>query len=153
MNVDIRYIDSVVGTHFTGALAENAIELESLDFPDDWQKVEINECIVESVTVQSKQNLEWDVWIYSSSGGPDTDLDVDSFVDGFNFPKTEGKQIDGANQYAYPAPSNRIAVPFRNEDNRAKIHVGLINRSAAAKYAGVTGEIKVRLMLRGIYGI
>lgn len=153
MNVDIRYIDSVVGTHFTEALSENAIELESLDFPDDWRKIELHECIIENITIQSKQNFEWDVWVFSSSSGPGSDLDVDSYVDGFNYPKTAGIQIGGAGQYYYSSPSNHVAVPFRDENNRAKIHVGLINRSAAAKYAGVTGEVKVRLMVRGVYGV
>ena len=148
----VRYVDSVETTHFTGALAQNAMELESLDFPSDWGTIGLGECIIESVTIQSKQGLAWDVWVYSSSDGASATLSDDKFVDGFKFP-VNTNQIAGANQYYYLSPDNNVAIPYFDEDRSAKIHIGLINRSATAKLAGVTGQVKIRLMVRPVYGI
>ena len=153
MNLGIEYVVSDKDLNFTEALAGNRMEIESLAFPYSWSKVELHECIIENVTIQSKQNLEWDVWIFSTSGGNSSDLDSDTFLDGFNFPKTEGWQIEDKGQYYYVSPTNHIAVPFKDEDMTAKIHVGLINRSTQAKYTGASGEVKVRLMVRGVYGV
>ena len=38
----VRYVDSVETTHFTGALAQNAMELESLNFPSDWGTIGVS---------------------------------------------------------------------------------------------------------------
>ena len=153
MNLGIEYVVSDKDLNFTEALAEKQMEIESLSFPYSWSKVELHECIIENVTIQSKQNLEWDVWIFSTSGGNNSDLNRDSFIDGFNFPKTDGLQIEGKGQYYYESRGNDITVPFKDEDKTAKIHVGLINRSTQAKYTGASGEVKVRLMVRGVYGV
>jgi len=149
----IRYVDSVETSHFTGALIEDAIELESLDFPSDWGVIGLGECVIESATIQSKQNLDWDLWIFSSSSGNATTLSDDGFVDGFHFPREAGFRIAGANQYYYSSPSNHLAVPYFDEDRSSRVHIALINRSAVAKLAGVTGEVRVRLMVRPTYGI
>lgn len=153
MNLGIEYVLSDKDADFTEALAINRMEIESLSFPDSWSKVELHECIIENVTIQSKQNLEWDVWIFSTSWGNDSDLDTDSFIDGFNFPKTEGRQIEDKGQYYYVSPTNHIAVPFKDENMTARIHVGLVNRSTTAKYTGASGEVKIRIMVRGVYGV
>ena len=149
----VRYVDSVETTHFTGALAQNAMELESLDFPSDWGTIGLGECVIESITIQSKQNLEWDVYVFSTSGGASATLSSDKFVDGFNFQTIGGIQIAGANQHYYTSPSNHLTVPYFDEDRSASIHIGLINRTAVAKLAGVTGQVKIRLMVRPVYGI
>lgn len=153
MNLGIEYVVSDKDLDFTEALAENRMEIESLSFPNSWSKVELHECIIENVTIQSKQNLEWDVWFFSTAGGNDADLDSDTFIDGFNFPKTEGGQIENKGQYYYVSPTNHIAVPFKDENMTSKIHIGLINRSATAKYTGASGEVKIRIMVRGVYGV
>ena len=153
MLTNLEYVASVVGTNFTEALASDAIEIESLSLPDSWSKVELHEGIIESVTVQSKQNLEWDVFIFSSALGPTSDLDNDTFIDLFNFPKTEAIQIGGAGQYYCSSPSNHIAVPYKDQDLTSKLHIGLVNRGRIAKYAGVNGEVKIRIVMRGIYGV
>lgn len=146
---DIAYLDSDKDTHFSGALAQNAIEFENITFPSYW--IGIKECIIEGISIQSDQNLEWDVMLFSKSSAEDTDLDLDTFIDFFNFPSTSGKQIAGAGQYYYAFPANIMAIPYRDEDIKSQLHVGLVNRSATAKNAGATGEVKIRFALRPIY--
>lgn len=151
-NYGVYYIDSVAGTHFTGALAQNAIESESIDFPDLLGSVGVHDVIIEGVTVQSDQNLEWDVFIWSKNTYNTTNLDTAELVDYFNFPAANGKQIAGANQYYYPLPANEVSVPYRDEDNTGKLHISLVNRSATSKNAGATGEVTIRVIVRPIFG-
>ena len=147
----IEFIDSDKDTHFTGALGQNAMEIESIGFPTSWQNLQINEVEIEGISVQSDQNLEWDIFIFSKAGADDTNLDDDTFVHHLNFSQTSGKQIAGANQYYYPCPVGLMAIPYKDIDNTRKIHIGLINRSVTSKTAGATGEIKIRLSLRPIF--
>lgn len=149
----LEYIVTDKDTHFTGALAQNAIEVESIDFPADWSLLESHEIVIESIVVQSDQNLEWDIYLWSTSDYNETNLDADRFIDSFNFPTTAGKRIAGAGQYYYSAPSNNIMVPYKDEDRTSKLHIGLVNRSATAKNAGATGEIVVKIAARPVYGV
>ena len=149
----IVFLDTDKDTHFTGGIALNAMETESVAFPADWGKTNIDECIIESVVVQADQNLEWDIFIWSKAEFDNTDLDLDKFTDYINFPVTSGKRIAGANQYYYASPANNVKIPYRDQDRTQKIHIGLVNRSATAKNAGATGEIKLRLGIRPVYGV
>lgn len=149
----IEYIRSDKDTHFTGALAQHAIEIEALSFPAMWGSAGIEECIIEGITIQFEQaDLDWDIFLFTTSGNQDTsDLDLDTYLDYFSF--TTGIQIAGANQFYYASPSNTMSIPYKDADNTQKLHVGLVNRSATAKNAGATGEIVVQFAVRPIHGI
>lgn len=149
---EIRYIDSDKDTHFAGAIAQNAMEVESLDFPSDWADISLYSIIIESITIQSDQNLEWDVYLWTDGAVDETDLDTDKFLDYFNFPASSGKQVAGANQFYYAAPSNQMNIPYYDSDKASKLHVGLVNKSASSKNAGATGEVKLRFAVRPVIG-
>jgi len=145
----VHYLDSVKTLHFTGAIATNAVEYESIDFPDLFKEAGVADVEISGISIQSNQNLEWDVIIFSSDSFATADLDTTDFVDYFNFPATSGKQIAGAGQYYYPLPANNVEIPYHSGDS--KLHIGLINRSVVGKNAGATGEVKIRLMLEPNY--
>lgn len=151
--IAIEYIFSDKDIHFTGSLAEDAFETEDLDFPSDWGTLEINECVIEGVSIQSDQNLEWDIVLWGKVAAEDTDLDIDEFVHFFNFPKTNGKQIAGTAQYYYPFPNNLVSIPYKDNNLSQKLHVSLVNKSVTSKNAGATGEVKIKFALRPIYGV
>lgn len=155
-NRDTLGIEIVVSdkdSHFTGGIAQNAMETESISFPSDWGVLGLNECIVESVSIQADQNLEWDVYIWEGSEFNNADIDLDTFLDYFNFPTTSGKQIGATAQFYYASVANNVAIPYRDKDKTSKLHVGLVNRSATAKNAGATGEITIKFNVRPIRGI
>lgn len=149
----LEFLDTDKDTHFTSGLAQHAMETESVAFPSDWGTIGIDECIIESIVIQADQNLEWDIYIWSEAEVDNTDIDLDKFVDYANFPTTSGKQIGAANQFYYASPANNVKIPYKDQDHTQKIHVGLVNRSATAKNAGATGEIKLRLGIRPVYGV
>lgn len=152
-NKEIQYVTSDKDTHFTTGIAQHAVDIESLDLPTDWVTLGINNIIIEGISIQSDQNLEWDVMLFTNDETTDTDLDIDSFSDFFNFATTSGKQIGATGQFYYSSPSNFMAIPYQNTDNRPKLHVGLINRSGTAKNAGATGEFTVKFALRPVWGV
>lgn len=143
----IQVIRSDKDTHFTGALAQNAREDESIALPAQWRTTE---CVVEGIAVISDQNLEWDVYLFSSSAFSNSNMDLDMFADCTNFPSTSGKQIAGAGSYYYPSPSG-IQLPYKSADS--SIHIALVNRSATGKNAGATGEVVVLVYVRPVTGI
>lgn len=146
----LAYIDSDKDTHFTGAIAQNAMELEAIDLPADWQTAKIREIVIEGISIQADQNLEWDVFIFSKSTAEDADIDLDAFVDYTNYPTTSGKQIAGAGQFYYATAD--MEIPYVNLDHESKIIIGLVNRSATGKNAGATGEVKIRVAARPVLG-
>ena len=150
---EVQYIKSDKDTHFTGSLAQNAVEIEVLDLPTDWVTLGISDIIIESISIQSDQNLEWDVMLFSTDGTTNADLDLDTFTDFFNFATTSGKQIGATGQFYYSSPSNNLQIPYKNSDNESKLHVALVNRSATAKNAGATGEFTVEFALRPVWGV
>ncbi len=139
--IGITYIRSDKDLHFTGALTENSAEHEDLDFPSDWEKTNINEILIQGITIQSDQNLEWDIFIWSKDSKDDSDLDVDTFIDFMNFPATIGKQIAGTGQYYYSL--SNLSIPYQDDGRQSKLHCSIVNRSSTAKLAGATGEVVV----------
>lgn len=149
---EIVILRSDKDTHFTGGLAQDAMETESINFPSDWRTAGINSCIIEGISIQSDQNLDWDVVIFSGSEFDNTDLDLDKAIDYTSFANTVGKQVGGAGQYYYPLASSPFKIPYVDEDRSGKLHVGLVNRSATAKNAGATGEVVITFILRPVWG-
>lgn len=149
----IVYIRSDKDTHFTGALVQNAKEDESISFPGEISEIGVRELLITGASIQSDQNLEWDIFLWRNNNFDNTDLDIDGFVDFINFTAASGKQIAGAGQFYYPSSSN-MAIPYRVDyPSLSQIHCSLVNRSAAAKNAGATGEIAVEFMVRPVRGI
>ena len=148
---DIRQIVTLKGTHFTGGLAQNAIESESIDFPTDWDQLSIDRCLIEGISLQADQALEWDIYVWGTDDYNSADLDAAELVDQINYPSTSGKRIAGAGQYFYASPT--LEIPYRDENNTSKLHISLVNRSVTAKNAGATGEVVVRFTLRPVWGV
>ncbi|MEW6214546.1 MAG: hypothetical protein AB1478_04985 [Nitrospirota bacterium] len=143
------YIRSDKDTHFTGGLAQHEFESESISFPNEVSHT--NEVIIEGIAIQSDQNLEWDIYIWTGVEYDNTDLDLDKFLEYVNFASTSGKQIGSplANQYYYSKTG--LSIRYKDGDNTKKLHCSLVNRSATAKNAGATGEVVVQFTVSPIY--
>lgn len=149
---DIYFIDSDKDSNFTGALVTNAIETENIDYPSNLSSIHIEGLLIVGVSVQAKEQLDWDIFLWSKDELANTDLDLDTFVDFFNFPTASGKRIAGAGQYYWASPANNVQVYYKDMNNSGELHVGLVNRNASAKTAGTAGQIKIRFTVRPILG-
>jgi len=144
MAMGFAYIATDKDTHFTGALAENAIESESVDMPADWITADIEKCIISEMSFQSDQNLDWELIFWANSDYNETDLDNSKVITRISLAATTADQIAGTAQYIYDNPLAQ-SIEYVDEDNTSKIHVSLLNRSATGKNAGATGEVVLRM--------
>lgn len=131
-------VRSLKGTHFTGALAQNAKEDESFDLPGGLKRVRIT-----GVTLLSDQNLDWDIVQFRTSGTDDADADLDTQIDWVSFAVADGNQIAGAGLFRYGVTG--LSLDLDNDDG--KLHVGLVNRNSTAKIAGATGEVVIEFQM------
>lgn len=144
-------------SHFTGALATNASEEENIT------GLRAPTGVIESVTLTSDQNLDWDLYFFATDGISNTDLDLEHFLGKVRFVAADGDQIAGSGQYYYDTATCSYAFrPFTYVDKDAldwydtpsgtqvtpEIHVALVNRHATSKNSGATGEVKVVIQFR-----
>ena len=132
-------------THFTGALIQNAMELETLGDPATENKRDQTRSIIQRISIISEQNLDWDIVLFRSTFAPPLtlDCDLDPTIDWVTFEVADGVQVAAAGLYRYSYTS--LQILYWNTDAPGAIHVGLVNRNAVAKGAGAAGEIIVEL--------
>lgn len=140
----LRYFSSDKDSHFTGALIQNAIENESINFPADWRTCAKQKCIISELSLQSDQNLDWELILWSTSDYSDTDLDLDKIIARISMPMSSAERVAGSGQYYYKNPLEQ-SIGYVDEDNDGKLHIGLVNRDITDKIAGGTGEVVVRV--------
>lgn len=131
-------------SHFTGALAQNAIEAENIT------GILTNSGTIVGVNLQSDQNLDWDIYFWAKDELDNTDLDLDECLGKVRFVASDGDQIAGAGQYYYDSATSSYAfrgIRYVDLDNTTELHVGLVNRNSTAKNAGATGEVVIRVIL------
>ena len=139
-----EYVRSDKDTHFTGALAQNAVKTENISFPADWVTMGLRKAKIVDIKIISDQQLAWDVKFYSKdTHAVTTDLDADSFIRTFKFDASAGVQEAGADQYYYDIDPSEFPFVYIDEDGTSEFHVTLVNRSATPKTAGAAGEVVV----------
>ena len=135
---EIHWVTSDKDTHFTGAIAQDAEEDESLT------GLESNKIVITDIAFEGKESLAFRLIFWSKDTFEDVDLDVDSFL-GFvdiDIP-TNGFQKGAANQYYLNLTD--VNLHYEDEDATKELHISLNCVSAAGKTAGVPGEVKVKI--------
>ena len=100
---------------------------------------------IRSITILSIQNLAWEIQYYSADTFRDADPDVDAYLESIKFAEGDGLQDDATGLFRYSVSG--LDIPYVDDDASTTLHLSLVNRSAAAKNAGATGEIVVRTTL------
>lgn len=145
--------------NFTEALAQNAASaMNALTLPAKtaWW-------FIRAITIVSVENLAWELWLFKSATSFTANVDSDGFIGAWAFSAIAaqgvGYPVAGNLLYRYYVDGNML--PYFDADQmvytngtlapgvtpqgpaNAKLHVKLVNRSAAAKTAGVGGAINV----------
>lgn len=130
-------INSDKDTHFTGAIAQNAIEEENI------AGLVANKIKIVGLSIQSDQQLDYRVIFFGKDTFADADLDVDAFTSEqeLDLP-SYGWRIAGAGQYYMVV--NGLSIDYEDQDGTQELHVALQNLSVTAKGAGATGEVVLR---------
>lgn len=140
-----EFIDSDKDTHFTSALALDAVEEEDISFPADWATAGIQKCVVKNVSILSDQALDWELQFYSTDAKSSTDADLDSIITTLEFAAADAKQNAGTGLYRYDLDPSTFPFNYIDNDSTSEFHLILANRDAVSKNAGGTGEIKIRI--------
>ena len=144
-------VESVVATHFTGAIAQNAIEIESLTSPDTR---DTDEFIIEAISIivdAFAADTAFHV-VFFDTPTQTAVVNDDPFIEFVNFSGVSGMTIGtgGGGTQRYHAVSG-LAISYKDALGGGQIHVGIVNRAATSKPAGATGELKLKLWVRPAY--
>lgn len=122
-------------THFTGALAMNAKEDESIT------GLLANSIMIRGVNAQSIQNLKYRLIFWGSSEFDNADTNIDSYVSDVVLDFTDtlsAFRIAGAGQYYLDVGGLEIPLNTAN----LTLYCSLQNLSATSKLAGSTGAVQ-----------
>lgn len=145
INIDkaerLMLISSNVNTHFTEAIALNAIEYEDID------GLITSKINIRGIYIQCKEAMLYTLWLWKDSGHANADLNVDSNKDMINLDVgTSGKRIAGAGQWYLPLTGLTVSYEDTESPSAAgaySLHCGLMVSSGAGKSAGVPGEVQI----------
>ena len=140
-------VASTDGTHFTGALAQNAAKLESLPMPGGKR----GRYRIVGAVVVSSDNLAWEFWVERTATPHNADVNLDVFCGRWSWVAGDAVRIGAAGNYYYYIDGLDIAV--EDTDETGLLNLELVNRSAAAKTAfAAGGHFRLELLLEPTLG-
>lgn len=137
-----QFVASDKDSHFTGAIADGAHEFENIT------GLPSNVGQIEGIWLLAEEQLDWTVHFWSSDGADDADLDSDSWLGSVDLAGADAKRIVGASEgtWRYVAMLSEPLAYF-DADGTNELHVSL-QPNGAAKTAGATGEVRLRIAFR-----
>lgn len=151
-------IGTLDGTHFTGALAQNAVLTEDIALGVLGGLT--GRARIRSLLIMSSDNLAWEVWFYGAHDGASPDPNQDHFHGRWTFVAGDGIQLGSAGLFYYYVDG--LDIPYRDTDlaahvgphvNVPELHLRLVNRSAAGKTAyGSGGHFRLIAGLEATHG-
>ena len=149
------------GVQFTEALIQNAVEQEDLALPGAVGGGGVGRCRIRSAVFWSSQNLDWEFQVYGSVQTVSGDPNLDTYRGRWSWVAADAVRNGGAGLYKYYIDG--LDICYEDEDYEgsglpplpagvAKIHLLLVNRSAAAKLVYPAGNARLRLMIEPTHG-
>lgn len=121
-------------SHFTTAIAQNAIEEENLT------GLTSDEITITGIAIIADEAKSYRLWFFETDDFQEVDLDNDRFIEFVDFDLTsKAAQIAGTGAYYYAITG--LNINYQDIDASNELHVALQNLDAGAKTAGATGEI------------
>lgn len=107
---------------------------------------------VRELRILSVENLAWAVELYASGTGiAGTDIDLELFLGRWEFTVADGRKDTGDTFWKYWIGG--LDMQYQDADSDGKLHIRLINLSAAAKSAGAAGAIVIEFAIEPTQGI
>ena len=139
---------------FTGAIAQNAMAVANIT-PEGFLARRFR---LTNLVIESKEALDWELWLWLKDYGAGPAVPGDAYLAGYwGFQGAFAKQIGGAGLYYYFIPGLDVFYEDLNFESPGGspgpnptapvIHLGLVNRSAAAKTAGAAGAVLVQMQV------
>lgn len=145
---------------FVDAIAQNAMDLESLALDLSVCGTPTARCRITGIAIVATQALDYELWLWRKAFGAGAGIAADSFIGYWTFQAAMAVQIGGTGLYYYYIYG--LDVPYTDEDTAeekpdstkpsGRFHLGLVNRSATGKNAGETGALKITLFVDPTHG-
>ncbi len=137
----LQIVRSDKDVEFTGAIAANDQGVESLT------GLNSNIGVIESITLTTEDNLDWEVHLWATDGFSDADLDADSWIEQVSFAAADGVSIANAVATTFRYAATGLSIPYVDRDGTNELHVSLVARNGA-KAAGAAGEVVLEIAFR-----
>lgn len=110
--------------------------------------------ILRAIKILSKENLDWEVWLFGTSSFATTDADTEVFLGRWSFIAADGIRatIGVTTDTYYHYYIDGLQVVLTDASHLGNIYIRLVNRSVASKSAGANGEIVIELVLEPTQG-
>jgi len=134
----IYTVSSDKDTHFTEELIKNAVERENII------GLRSNRVRISKVSIQSDQQLLYEVLLYSTDLFEESDLDTDRFIASveLNLPTYGFQQTESQ----WRLDIKNLNIDYIDVDLSKEIHVVLKNLSPTTKNAKASGEVKLEFL-------
>jgi len=127
---------------FIGAIAQNAVEYADVALPSALSGVGGRARMrLTQVSIIATESLDYELLLFSGVAHATSDPDTNTFLGLVSFTAAASKRIAAAGLYYYYVSG--LDLPYNDDDATGKLHVGLVNRSAASKTAGAGGAMAV----------
>lgn len=130
-----EYIRTDKDTQFIGAAALNNQLTENL------VGLSRNFGVVESVTLLTQQNFDWEVCFWTRDTFSNADMDLDTFLDSVFFNSADAITVANAVPATFRYAVSGLGVVYQDRDATNEIHVSLIPRNGAKLAAGAGGNV------------
>lgn len=131
-------IRSKATTQFTDQIAADASELETLTVHTGGRELSGK---IGHITIVSKENLPWEVSLFTDGNANDTDPDKNTFVDREAFTAANGIRFSGAGLYHYAKAG--LGINYYASDGNIRVRLVNPSGSGATKSAGATGALVI----------
>lgn len=146
-------------TDFVDAIADEAMDLESLALDLSICGTPTARCRITGISIVSVEPLDWRLWLWRKAAGPGADIAADSFIGAFQMIAATATRIASTGLYYYFLFG--LDVPYTDEDTAdekpnplepsGRFHLGL-QPTSGAKSAGEAGAIKITLFVDPTHG-
>lgn len=119
-------------THFTGAIAQDGVERETL------ANLRSDRVRISKISIQAIQQLRFQVLLYSTEDYDESNLDNDKFVASVDLDLVRYGFQQTTSQYRMDM---QVAIDYLDEDETKSLHVVLKNLDPTAKIAGANGQV------------
>lgn len=145
----VAVVSTSAANQFRATLAQNAALFLSLDV-NSFGVGQRVDAIIKAIQILSVENLAWEIWFFRNALQDPANADTNRWMGYWTFVAGGAVRIGAAGLYHYYIDG--LGLPYQDEDQTGKIHMALINRSAAGKSAGDAGAIRVQLVIEPTAG-
>ena len=134
--MSLDFIETNKDIHFTEEILTNNCENEILN-------LEISKYVINGVSIQSKQPLNYRVLFYGSNDFNNININTEKYIGSVDLDLTQEPTFRINNENQYRLNSEDLKLQYKDFLYTNKLYISLMNLSNKSKQSGTNGEIKL----------